>query len=164
MTTAWWGTKQRTSPRAQLEVAVMRGKFPEDRWVTINTRGGTGLRRTVRVGLSARMELIQAHEQDFLQWVVDLRFDDSDEDFSFTLTYPENYPSEPPVVSITSSTRGGCPHLLFGHQPCLYYPSEDGPVWDPSCDTAVVVTGWVIEWFMAMRTWRDSGYWPGDSA
>jgi hypothetical protein len=80
-----------------------------------------------------------------------------------TVTYPNRFPHEAPVVTIEKPALDeNAPHLLGGKRPCLYravYGPRNG--YDPARTTAATLVAWTALWIHAYETWKATGSWPG---
>jgi hypothetical protein len=79
------------------------------------------------------------------------------------VTYPDNFPDQPPAVVVESpKLPEGMPHVLGPQRPCLFQPSQ-GPRngYDPGRTTAATLVAWTALWIHAFETWQRTGQWPG---
>ena len=80
-----------------------------------------------------------------------------------TVTYPNRFPHEAPVVTIEKpALHQKTPHLLSGQHPCLYrglHGPRNG--YDPARTTAATLVAWTALWIHAYETWKATGSWPG---
>lgn len=97
-----------------------------------------------------------------MRWTGRLASALSSDTYLVRVTYPFDFPDEPPKVFILApELQEGVPHVLSPQRPCLYGRGGPRDGYDPGFTTAATLVAWTALWIHAYETWLKTGDWPG---
>jgi ubiquitin-protein ligase len=90
--------------------------------------------------------------------------------FPVVVTYPPDYPAQPPCLETTAELPEHCPHTLGrsgGRTTLCWIASFARPPhrrWQPARHTALTVLHAAQRWGIAYLVWKATGVWPVQDA
>jgi len=162
MSTSWFGTTQKPSPRAAIEIAAMKKLF--------DTTTPTVVRHKVSwdsdfLLYTLKLELNPAEP---IHWTVQFSMYDIEETgkgvnnndtFTIRILYPSNFPAGEPQVEVTSHNVNGV-HVFNGGKLCLHSHRGASSGWDPAASTAATFGLWSVQWIRAWIYYKTHTIWP----
>jgi hypothetical protein len=137
---AWWGTRERVSPRLRDEYRLMHDAFGDTFRLITPPRGPLYWLGTVEINLKG----VNPREH------------------TLKILYPHDYPNRAAEAYVVQPRIYSEKHQFEDGQLCLFNPKDGTNYgWNPASSTAVTVAGWGIQWLYAYYTWRMTGEWPG---
>lgn len=145
MKKAWWGTKDVTTRRLQLEAQAMRKAFGDTFQLELSNRG---------------------KHKGKICWVgevvINLDTPENPREHLLRIVHPTDYPASAPEAYCDRPQIRSKVHQYIDGELCLYQ-QRDGVShgWNPSRSTVVTIAGWAIQWLYAYYTWLATDRWPG---
>lgn len=142
MTSNWWGSRKKVSPRLVWEVEAMKATFGNTFKLIVPNSGLLHWEGLVDVNLS----ILKAEHREH----------------ALKIVYPKEYPNRPAEAYLIYPQIYSEKHQYEDGQLCLFNPKDGEQYgWNPSKSTAVTVAGWAVQWIYAYYTWRATDQWPG---
>lgn len=168
---AWWGTRQRPSPRMVVEIAAMKKLFNPKQPVLVSPRVSWDrdfyvetFERELQTGVFEPYWRIS-----FLMRETGPSRIRSGEVYTIKITYKQGFPAKEPWVTILSHDVSDSPHH-YGtrHQGrviiCLHgHSGNPREEWDPGRSTAATLGLWAVQWIRAYILWNKTGDWPAEA-
>lgn len=141
---AWWGTKDKLSPRFVTEAKAMRQHFGDRAKLVVPQNGATpSWMVTVDINLK--------------------ELDKNQREHTIQITYSSDYPNQAPIAKVVNPRISSSRHQYHDDRLCLFNPHEGrNHGWNPSKGTVLTIALWSVQWIYSYYTWTYSGLWPGD--